>query len=32
MENATELLKFKRLLDDGAITSEEFEKKKQELL
>lgn len=29
---ADEILKFKRLLDDGIITQEEFDKKKQELL
>ena len=29
---ADEILKFKRLLDDGIITKEEFDKKKQELL
>lgn len=30
--NADEILKFKRLLDEGIITQEEFERKKQELL
>lgn len=30
--NADEILKFKKLLDEGIITKEEFEKKKQELL
>ena len=29
---ADEILKFKKLLDDGIITKEEFESKKQELL
>lgn len=32
MSNADELIKFKKLLDDGIITQEEFEKKKYELL
>lgn len=30
--NADEILKFKKLLDEGIITQEEFERKKQELL
>ncbi len=30
--NADEILKFKKLLDDGIITQEEFEKKKEQLL
>lgn len=30
--NADELAKYKKLYDDGAITAEEYEKKKQELL
>lgn len=30
--SADEILKFKKLLDEGIITQEEFEKKKQELL
>ncbi len=30
--SAEEIMKFKKLLDDGIITEEEFEKKKQELL
>lgn len=30
--NADEILKFKQLLDQGIITQEEFERKKQELL
>lgn len=30
--NADEILRFKQLLDEGIITQEEFEKKKQELL
>lgn len=29
---ADEIMKFKRLLDEGAITQEEFDKKKKELL
>ena len=29
---ADESMKFKRLLDEGAITQEEFDKKKKELL
>ena len=32
MSNADEILKYKKLLDEGIITQEEFEKKKQELL
>ncbi len=32
VSNADEILKYKQLLDLGAITQEEFEKKKQELL
>ena len=32
ISNADEILKFKKLLDDGIITQEEFERKKQELL
>lgn len=32
ISNADEIRKFKQLLDDGIITEEEFEKKKQELL
>lgn len=30
--NADEIMKYKQLLDNGAITQEEFDKKKQELL
>ena len=30
--NADEILKFKKLLDEGIITQEEFERKKQDLL
>ncbi len=30
--NADEILKFKKLLDEGIITQDEFERKKQELL
>ena len=30
--NADEIRKYKQLYDDGIITQEEFEKKKQELL
>ena len=30
--NADEILKFKKLLDEGIISQEEFERKKQELL
>ena len=30
--NADELMKFKNLLDQGAITQEEYDKKKEELL
>lgn len=30
--NADEIIKFKKLLDEGIITQEEFERKKQELL
>ena len=30
--NADEIIKFKQLLDEGIITQEEFDKKKQELL
>ncbi len=30
--SADEIMKFKQLLDDGIITQEEFERKKQELL
>ena len=30
--NADEIMKFKQLLDEGIITQEEFERKKQELL
>lgn len=30
--NADEIMKFKKLLDEGIITQEEFERKKQELL
>ena len=29
---ADEIMKFKRLLDEGGITQEEFDKKKKELL
>ena len=32
ISNADEIRKYKQLLDDGIITEEEFEKKKQELL
>lgn len=32
ISNADEILKYKQLLDQGIITQEEFEKKKQELL
>lgn len=32
ISNADEIIKFKQLLDNGVITQEEFEKKKQELL
>lgn len=32
VSNADEIIKFKNLLDEGIITQEEFEKKKQELL
>ena len=32
LSNAEEIMKFKQLLDNGIITQEEFEKKKQELL
>ena len=32
ISNADEILKFKRLLDEGIITEEEFKRKKQELL
>lgn len=32
ISNADEIIKFKKLLDEGIITKEEFEKKKQELL
>lgn len=32
VSNADEIIKFKQLLDDGIITQEEFDKKKQELL
>ena len=32
ISNADEIMKFKKLLDDGIITQEEFKKKKQELL
>ena len=30
--NADEILKFKKLLDEGIISQEEFERKKQEIL
>lgn len=30
--NADEIMKYKQLLDNGIITQEEFDKKKQELL
>ena len=32
ISNADEIMKFKQLLDEGIITQEEFERKKQELL
>ena len=32
ISQADELLKFKKLLDEGIITQEEFERKKQQLL
>ena len=32
ISNADEIMKFKKLLDKGIITQEEFERKKQELL
>lgn len=32
ISSADEIMKFKKLLDDGIITQEEFERKKQELL
>ena len=32
VSNADEILKFKQLLDEGIITQDEFERKKQELL
>ena len=32
ISSADEIMKFKKLLDEGIITQEEFEKKKQELL
>ncbi len=32
ISNADEILKFKKMLDEGIITQEEYEKKKQELL
>lgn len=32
MSNADEIMKFKKLLDQGIITQQEFDKKKQELL
>ncbi len=32
MSSADEIMKFKKLLDEGIITQEEFERKKQELL
>ena len=32
ISNADEIMKFKKLLDEGIITQEEFEKKKKELL
>lgn len=32
VSNADEIIKFKQLLDNGVITQEEFERKKQELL
>lgn len=32
ISNADEIMKFKKLLDEGIITKEEFENKKQELL
>lgn len=32
ISNADEILKFKRLLDEGIITEDEFERKKKELL
>ena len=32
VDSADEILKFKELLDAGAITQEEFERKKKEIL
>ena len=32
LSNADEIRKYKQLYDDGIITQEEFERKKQELL
>ena len=32
ISDADEILKFKKLLDEGIITQEEFEKKKKQLL
>lgn len=32
ISNADEIMKFKRLLDEGIITQEEFDRKKQELM
>lgn len=32
IDSAKELMDFKKLLDDGVITQEEFDKKKQEIL